>query len=243
MDQPHHRIVFPLDVPTAARAAELTRRLHSSVGVFKIGLELFVEAGPEVVREIRAAGARRIFLDLKLHDIPATTRRAAARAAALGVDWLTVHCGESAETLKAAVEGADGRIDILGVTVLTSVSAGDLRDGGFAAELAADPLQLVLRRAKMARKAGCAGVICSGKEAAGVRAAADGAFRIVTPGIRPAGGEAGDQRRVTTPAQAIAAGSDYLVIGRPIRDAPDPLAAAQAIAQEIESALSGASAG
>jgi len=241
--EPHDRIVFPLDVPHLDEAVELTRRLHPTVGVFKIGLELFIEGGPETVRRIRAAGARRIFLDLKLHDIPATTRRAAARAAALGVDWLTVHCGESVETLKAAVEGAEGRTDILGVTVLTSVSSPDLRAAGFVEELAADPLSLVLRRAKMAREAGCAGVICSGREAAGVRAATDGEFRIVTPGIRPAGGDAGDQRRVMTPARAIAAGSDYLVVGRPIRDAPDPLAAAREIAGEIASALSGIVAG
>ena len=231
------RIVFPLDVPALAEARDLTALLRGEVGVFKIGLELFVEAGPDAVRAIRAAGARRIFLDLKLHDIPATTRRAAARAAALGIDWLTVHCGESIDILKAAVDGAEGRTDILGVTVLTSVSAEDLRESGFESELAADPLRLVSRRAAMARKAGCAGVICSGNEAAGVRAATGGDFRIVTPGIRPAGTDAGDQRRVMTPARAIAAGSDYLVVGRPIRDAPDPVAAAREIAREIESAL------
>lgn len=232
MEEPRDRIVFPLDVPTVREARELTARLREVVGVFKIGLELFIEGGPEAVRKIRAAGASRIFLDLKLHDIPATTRRAAARAAALGVDWLTVHCGDGPGTLQAAVDGAAGRTAILGVTVLTSVSADDL---------AVDPVQLVLRRAEMARAAGCAGVVCSGREAAPVRAAAGPAFRIVTPGIRPAEADAGDQQRVMTPARAIQEGSDYLVIGRPIREAADPVAAARSVAEEIAAALAGES--
>lgn len=239
MREPRDYLVFPLDVPTVAEARDFTGLLRRDVGVFKIGLELFVEHGPDVVRKIRAAGAERIFLDLKIHDIPATTRRAATRAAALGVDWLTVHCGEGDGTLRAAVDGADGRVAILGVTVLTSVSPDDLRDDGFPDALAANPVELVLRRAARARAAGCAGVVCSGKEAARVREAAGPDFRIVTPGIRPAGSDAGDQRRVMTPGRAIRAGSDYLVIGRPIRDAPDPAEAARAIGREIETALAG----
>lgn len=241
MEEARDRIVFPLDVPTVREARELTARLRDVVGVFKIGLELFIEGGPEAVRKIRAAGASRIFLDLKLHDIPATTRRAAARAAALGVDWLTVHCGDGPGTLQAAVEGAAGRTAILGVTVLTSVSAADLAAAGVQNGLAADPVQRVLRRAEMARAAGCAGVVCSGREAAPVRAEAGPAFRIVTPGIRPAGADPGDQQRVMTPARAIQEGSDYLVIGRPIREAADPVAAARSVAEEIAAALAGES--
>jgi orotidine-5'-phosphate decarboxylase len=242
MEEARDRIVFPLDVPAAAEARELTARLRDVVGVFKIGLELFIEGGPDAVRDVRAAGASRIFLDLKLHDIPATTRRAAARAAALGVDWLTVHCGDGPGALQAAVEGAEGRTAILGVTVLTSISAAELAASGMREGLAANPVQLVLRRAEMARAAGCAGVVCSGREAAPVRAAVGPEFRIVTPGIRPAGADAGDQQRVMTPARAIRDGSDYLVIGRPIREAADPAAAARSVAGEIAAALAAESA-
>jgi orotidine-5'-phosphate decarboxylase len=159
-----------------------------------------------------------------------------ARIADLGVRFATVHCGESRTMLDAAVRGSGGRVGVLGVTVLTSVSTADLRLAGFADGMAV--AELVQRRAAMAKAAGCRGVVCSGLEAAALKAALGGDFLAVTPGIRPAEGvPAGDQRRVVTPAGAISAGADYLVVGRPIRDAQDPVAAADAIVAEIAAAL------
>ena len=229
-------IIFPLDVPTVKEAEKYIDLLAGRVGMFKVGLELFIEAGPFVVRRIVAAGGQ-VFLDLKLHDIPATVGRAMARAADLGVSLATVHCGESLRMLAAAVKGAGGRVGVLGVTVLTSVSAEDLRNAGFRDELADDSETLVLHRAGMARQAGCAGVVCSPLEAKGVKARFGKHFLTVTPGVRPSWeAVAGDdQQRVATPAAAVAAGADYLVIGRPIRDADDPAKAAEKIAGEIAS--------
>lgn len=203
--------------------------------MFKVGLELFVQAGPDIVRFIRNAGDTRIFLDLKFHDIPATVSRAMKRVADLGVAWVTVHCGESPKMLAAAVEGGAGKVGVLGVTVLTSVSSEEIHAAGFQKELVEDPGRLVLKRAAVAHEAGCAGVVCSGREAAGIKSAFGKEFLAVTPGIRPAweGSSADDQARVTTPAQAIRNGADYLVIGRPIRDAADPRKAARRIAEEI----------
>ena len=229
-------IVFPLDVPSREEAKSLVTLLSEEVGMFKVGLELFIEAGPDIVRFIRARGAR-VFLDLKLHDIPATVMRAMGRVADLEVDLATVHCGESRGMLEAAVAGSGGRVRVLGVTVLTSVSTGDIAAAGFEAALSADVTRLVMKRAAMAREAGCAGIVCSGQEAAAVKAAFGKDFLAVTPGIRPAGGAADDQRRVTTPADAVAMGADYLVIGRPIRDAADPREAARRIGHEIATAL------
>jgi len=232
-------IVFPLDVPTLEAALDLVRRLAGGVGMFKIGLELFVGHGPAVVDAVRRAGATRIFLDLKLHDIPATVERAMQRVADLGVDCVTVHCGESRAMLEAAVEGGAGKVDVLGVTVLTSVGPAALRDAGYPPELADDPRQLVLRRAAMAQAAGCRGVVCSGREVAALKARLGDDFQAVTPGIRPAAGQVArdDQQRILTPAVAIANGADYLVVGRPLRDAPDPRQAARNLALEIGRAL------
>ncbi len=232
-------IIFPLDVPTTDAAKKLVTLLSGEVGMFKVGLELFIEAGPEIVRFIRGEGAR-VFLDLKLHDIPATVSRAMRRVADLNVTFATVHCGESMRMLEAAVEGAGGKVGVLGVTVLTSVSSRDIAEAGFAADYAADMTRLVMKRAEAARTAGCAGIVCSGREAAAVKNAFGPDFLAVTPGIRPAGDQpADDQKRITTPAAAVDLGADYLVIGRPIRDADDPPAAARRIAAEISGALSG----
>ena len=235
----HDYIVFPLDVPSIAEARPLVAALSGVVGMFKIGLELFVREGPAVVDLVRRQGRGRIFLDLKMHDIPATVKRAMRAAAALAVDCVTVHCGESAAMLQAAVEGAGDRVAVLGVTVLTSVGPEDLRAAGLRADLAATPERLVLARAAMAAAAGCAGVVCSGQELAPLKARFGNRLLAVTPGIRPAGQAvaADDQRRVATPAAAIRCGADYLVIGRPIRDAADPRQAAAAIAGEIARAL------
>jgi len=234
-------IIFPLDVPTREEARGLIRELSGCVGMFKVGLELFLHAGPEVVRTVLAEGKARVFLDLKLHDIPATVGRAMARIVDLGVTFATVHCGESPEMLRFAVAGSGGRVGVLGVTVLTSVSLADLGAAGFREDLVTDPTALVLERARTAREAGCAGIVCSGREAAMVKARFGSDFVAVTPGIRPSwAGGGDDQRRVATPAEAVRNGADYLVIGRPIRDAADPRKAALRIAGEIEAARSGA---
>lgn len=236
---PKDRIIFPLDLPTEKEALDFATLLCGKVGMFKIGLELFLECGPSIVEKVRAAGSADIFLDLKLHDIPVTVERAVARVADLGVRFLTVHCGESEAMLKGAVAGSGGKVGILGVTVLTSVGADDIRKAGFLPQYAEDLKQLVIKRAVMAHTCGCAGVVCSGHEASVIRDAAGDDFFTVTPGIRPAWEGTGkdDQKRVMTPAEAIASGSDYLVIGRPIRNAKDPVAAAAQVAEEIREGL------
>ena len=232
-------IAFPLDVPTPEAARALVAQLADDVGLFKVGLELFIRSGPELVRRIVAAGSARVFLDLKLHDIPTTVKRAMAQVAELGVFLTTVHCGESRAMLDAAVDGAGGRVNVLGVTVLTSVSAADVAAAGYRQQFADDLPALVMKKAAMAKASGCAGVVCSGQEVAGIKAAFGASFLAVTPGIRPLDNTPGgdDQQRVVTPAAAIRRGADYLVIGRPIRDAADPRQAARQIAAEIQTAL------
>jgi len=239
MKSPKDYLIFPLDVASGEEAKRYVTMLAGGVGMFKVGLELFIRSGPEIIAFIHAAGPAGVFLDLKLHDIPATVSRAMAGVAALGVRLATVHCGESQRMLEAAVAGSGGRVGVLAVTVLTSVSAQDIAAAGFRAELAEDLPRLVLRRARMAQQAGCAGVVCSGLEAGAIKAEFGAEFITVTPGIRPLWAVSGtdDQQRVSTPAEAVRGGSDYLVIGRPIRDAKDPRAAAERITAEIESAL------
>lgn len=234
-------IVFPLDLPTVAGAAGYARQLSGRVGMFKIGLELFIAGGVQIVETIRECGNAAIFLDLKLHDIPATVGRSMERIAQWdGVVFATVHCGESPAMLKAAVSGSSGRVGVLGVTVLTSVSGKDLQKAGFDPVYADDPGALVMKRAQMARDAGCAGVVCSGHEAAAIKAEFGSDFVTMVPGIRPAGSVGkDDQKRVVTPGQAVQNGADYLVIGRPIRDADDPGKAAEQIAAEIREAAGG----
>lgn len=239
MKKPSDYIIFPLDVPSEAEAERYIDLLTGHVGMFKVGLELFIQAGPSIVRRIVAAGGK-VFLDLKLHDIPATVNRAMARAAELGATLATVHCGESIRMLEAAVEGSAGRVAVLGVTVLTSVSGADLRAAGFREGYTNRLEELVFHRADSARRAGCAGVVCSPLEVAGIKSRLGDGFLAVTPGVRPSwetvAGD--DQQRIATPASAVAAGADYLVIGRPIRDAGDPAAAADIIADEIAGARS-----
>lgn len=232
-------IIFPLDVATFDEARRYVELLADHVGLFKVGLELFIRCGPEIIRFINSAGTAGVFLDLKLHDIPATVSRAMEGIADLGVYFATVHCGETSKMLDAAVIGGRGDVRILGVTVLTSVSAHDIETAGYRSEFYPDLSALVLKRARMARKAGCAGVVCSGLEAMAIKKQIGAEFFTVTPGIRPSWsvGKQDDQQRITTPAQAVSNGSDYLVIGRPIRDAADPAAAARRVADEIEAAL------
>jgi len=230
------RIVFPLDVPDAGQAMTLIDLLGPHVGIFKIGLELFLSEGPHLVNRIVEKGFP-VFLDLKLHDIPKTVERAMRRVAEMGVEWITVHSGESFAMLEAAVIGAGGKVRVLAVTVLTSVGQADLTDCGYDPTLSL--ADVVDRKARMAKAAGCAGIVCSGHEVARMKAGIGEDFVTFTPGIRPLAESArsDDQKRVMTPAAAIRAGADYLVIGRPIRDAADPAAAAKRITEEIAGAL------
>ena len=239
MRQPKDYIIFPLDVPSMDEAKHYVGLLSDHVGLFKVGLELFIRSGPEIVRYINKTGVAGVFLDLKLHDIPATVSRAMAGIADLGVKFATVHCGDSQKMLEAAVDGSAGKVDILGVTVLTSVSAADIEAAGYQPDYYSDLSELVVKKAAMAKAAGCAGIVCSGLEAAMIKSRLGDYFATVTPGIRPQWSldEQDDQARVTTPARAIKNGSDYLVIGRPIRDAADSVQAAVKVAEEVEAAI------
>ena len=244
MRSPSDYIIFPLDVASRDEAQELVGLLAGHVGMFKVGLELFVRSGPDLIAWIRSEYGTSVFLDLKLHDIPATVERAMRGVSDLGVALATVHCGESARMLAAAVAGA-GQTGVLGVTVLTSVAIEDLRQAGVVGDEDQGLENLVLHRAQMARDAGCAGVVCSAREAGRIKARWGDALLAVTPGIRPAweGVDHQDQKRVVTPAEAIRQGSDYLVIGRPIRDADRPAEAARRVADEIGAALAGVPSG
>ncbi|HET9551738.1 MAG TPA: orotidine-5'-phosphate decarboxylase [Anaeromyxobacteraceae bacterium] len=227
--KPSERICCALDFGAWADAEPFARAIAPHVGMLKVGLELFVAEGAPAVRAAAALG-RPVFLDLKLHDIPATVEGAARSAAATGASLLTVHAGGGADMVRAAVRGAGGRLRILAVTVLTSLDAAALDRIG----LAGPPEQAVVRLARLAVEAGAGGLVCSPHEVAAVRAAVGPGPLLVVPGVRPAGAALGDQARVATPAQAVKAGADVIVIGRPLRDAPDPVAAARAIAAELD---------
>jgi len=228
---PRERLILALDVPSADEAKRLLDRVRDSVAFVKIGLELFTAAGPDIVRWALAQ-RKRVFLDLKLLDIGETVKRATAAAADLGVTFLSVHA--TGQTVRAAVEGR-GRsaVKILAVTVLTSFDEADLVEMGIAESVR----DTVLKRARLAISLGADGVVASGVEAAMIRRELGKNPIVVIPGIRPVGSSHDDQVRVTTPAGAIAAGGDYLVVGRAIRDAADPAEAARAIQAEIEVAL------
>jgi orotidine-5'-phosphate decarboxylase len=225
------RMILALDVPSSAEADRLLDRVHDQIGFVKIGLELYTAAGPDMVKRVIDRG-KRVFLDLKFLDIEETVRRATARVAAMGVELLTVHANRKA--LAAAVQGrGDSSLKLLAVTVLTNFDTHDLRDMGIQYSVQ----ELVSARALLASEVGCDGVVASGEEAGVLRPKVGPRFLIVTPGVRPAGKGVDDHARVTTPTQAIAAGADYLVIGRPIRDAVDPAAAAAAILAEMQVAF------
>lgn len=219
------RLAVALDVETLDEAEGLAARLSGHVGVFKVGLELFSAHGPEAVRRIGTHGP--VFLDLKLHDIPTTVRRATARLATLGVDHLTVHASGGPAMVEAAVEGLGEHGTVLAVTVLTSLSAHDLQAVGLDAVEESVP-----RLAALATGAGAGGVVCAAPDLAAVRSAVAAGAELVTPGIRPAGAGDDDQSRVATPARAVRDGATLLVVGRPITRAEDPVAAADAIAGE-----------
>ena len=226
------RLIVALDVPSVEDAKSLVAKLGDSVGVLKIGLELLFAGGFNLVRELGNQG-HAIFVDAKLLDIEATVERATAAIARSGATFLTVHAVDH-KTLAAAVRGrGDSGLKLLGVTVLTNLDAPDLIEQGIDHPLA----EIVLHRALLAERAGFDGVIASGHEAGAVRKAAGGDFLIVTPGVRPQGSPKQDQARAMTPAEVIAAGANYLVVGRPITRASDPRAAADAIVAEIEAAL------
>ena len=227
MFDPGNRLIAALDAPSRHDADALTSRLGGVPSWLKLGLELFCAEGPAVVADYVARG-HRVMLDLKLHDIPETVARATGRVAALGAGLLTVHAGGGRAMLEAAVRAA-GKTRVLAVTVLTSLDEADLVAIG-----AHGPIrELVVRRAELAIAAGCAGVVASPHEIAAIRAIAPAEFLIVTPGVRPAGAEVGDQKRVMTPRQAREAGADLVVVGRPLRDAGDPALAARAIVAEL----------
>lgn len=222
------RLAFALDVPDAKSAATWLDTLAPSVGLFKVGLELFTACGPDVVRLVTSRAA--CFLDLKLHDIPATMASAARSAAGLGVRYLTVHASAGPAALEATLAALEGSsTQLLAVTVLTSIDTYELNASGVEGE----PKDQVLRLATMATRVGVSGFVCSPAEAGTLRTHFPKSV-LVTPGIRPAGSDAGDQRRAATPSLALQAGADVLVVGRPIRLAEDPVAAAASILATIE---------
>lgn len=239
MKKAKDHIIFALDVDSSDIAKDYVDMLSEDVGMFKVGLELFFRAGPEIIDVIQKAGAGGVFLDLKLHDIPETVYRSMAVIADLGVDFVTVHCSDSKEMIAAAVEGSKGKVSVLGVSVLTHMQEQDIKAAGYKDEYSNDISALVLERAAMAKTAGSSGIVCSGQEVAAIKNRCGKEFIAVTPGIRPDWGHVSkdDQKRIMTPAQAVKNGSDYLVIGRPIRDADDPRKAAIKIQEEIEAIL------
>ncbi len=232
-------IIFPLDFSSIKEAEHYVKILSAKVGMFKIGLEFFIYHGPFIVEMIRDLSGADIFLDLKLHDISVTVKRAMEGVVATGADFVTVHCSSSEKMLEMAVEGGHGKTGVLGVTLLTDNDGSVVRDAGFKDKYSADPGLLVLKRAEMAFSAGCSGVVCSGREAGIVKQRFGKDFLVVTPGIRPGFAEIknDDQQRIVTPGAAVIAGADFIVVGRPIRTASDPAYAADAIADEIENAL------
>lgn len=229
------RVIVALDFPAAAEALAFAARVTPQQCRLKVGKELFTAAGPALVETLVQRGFE-IFLDLKFHDIPNTVAGACKSAAGLGVWMLNVHAlGGRAmlEAARAAVADAGRRPLLIAVTVLTSMGANDMKEVG----LEGEPAQAALRLAKLAQASGLDGVVCSAQEAGLIKRECGAQFRLVTPGIRPAGGNVNDQQRVMTPALAVEAGSDYLVIGRPVTQAADPLAVLDSVNREIESTL------
>jgi orotidine-5'-phosphate decarboxylase len=224
------RLIVALDVPSVRKAESLVATLGDSVSFYKVGYQLAFAGGLSLATELVAAG-KQVFLDLKLHDIGNTVQKGVESVAAFGVTFVTVHAYP--QTMKAAVEGARGsRLRILAVTVLTSYDDSDLAAAGYDMSVA----ELAGARAQQARDIGVDGLVCSAEEAVGLREITGPGMTLVTPGIRPAGSATGDQKRVMTPARAIKAGADYLVVGRPIVAASDPKASAEQIVCEIEEA-------
>lgn len=229
-DDPRQRLIVALDVSSAGAAQKIVAAVGDSALTYKVGMQLYTAEGPQVVKDLIASG-RQVFLDLKYHDIPNTVGAAVAEAAKLGVGMLTVHASGSTKMLQAAAEAARSRPEmmVLAVTVLTSMNGKDLETIGLGGSLE----ESVVRLARIALGSGCQGIVTSAREASAVRKELGDGFAIVTPGVRPAGSAVGDQVRVVTPAQAIAAGASHIVVGRPITEAPDPAGAAKAILGEM----------
>lgn len=227
------QLIVALDVQTREEAVAKTRLAGDAVDMCKIGLELFTACGPDVVKAVRDEG-RRIFLDLKFHDIPRTVERAVRSAAKLGVDLLTIHSSGGKAMIRAAADAAaefgEAAPKILAVTVLTSLDRSDLEDVGVAGRT---PAEQVLSLARFATSSGADGVVCSPQEVGVLSRTLDAGTLFVTPGVRPAGAAVGDQKRVATPADAVRDGATHLVVGRPILAADDPAAAARAIRAEM----------
>jgi orotidine-5'-phosphate decarboxylase len=225
------RLIIALDVSSAAAAQKIVAAVGDSALTYKVGMQLYTAAGPQVVRDLVASG-RRVFLDLKYHDIPNTTAAAVREAASLGVSMLTVHASGGGNMLRAATEAArsvNPDLMVLAVTVLTSMDDNDLGKLGVRGRV----VDQVLRLSALALSDGCHGVVASALEASPLRSELGNGFVIVTPGVRPSGTDHGDQARVATPAEAIAAGATHIVVGRPITAAADPAAEARAILGQI----------
>lgn len=226
-------VIVALDVPSAAEALALVERIGDGGHFYKVGLELYTREGPSIVRELKDRG-RRVFLDLKLHDIPNTVSRAVQAASALEVDLLTVHASGGPGMLEAARDAAGDGVRLLGVTVLTSLTPDDIsRVWGREIRSVREE---VARLTELARECGLHGVVASSLEASWLRSHVGHEFLIVTPGIRPAGADQGDQKRVATPADAVRAGADYLVVGRAVTHAADPAAAFAELMREVREA-------
>lgn len=227
---PRQRLIVALDVSTAAAAQKIVAAVGDCALTYKVGMQLYTAEGPQVVRDLVASG-RRVFLDLKYHDIPNTVGAAVSEAAKLGVSMLTVHSSGSGQMLRSAVDAARARPElmVLAVTVLTSMDGNDLEKIGIRGTVE----DSVVRLATIALANGCQGVVASAREASTLRAELGDAFAIVTPGVRPPGGDVGDQVRVVTPAEAVASGASHIVVGRPITEAADPAAEARAILGQI----------
>ena len=234
------RLIFALDVDSFAQAEAWVKRLHTKVGLFKVGKQLFTRCGPEIIQMVRAEGGE-VFLDLKYHDIPNTVAKAGVEACRLGAKMFNVHALGGLEMMQQTVAEVDAwcaannaeRPIMLAVTILTSSTEQTLQKVGIDRPVA----EMVPRLAALAKEAGFDGVVASPKEVGLIRQACGDEFAIVTPGVRPAFASLDDQKRVTTPADAISNGADYLVVGRPISTAADPVAAADLILEEIEGAL------
>jgi orotidine-5'-phosphate decarboxylase len=232
-NDPREKLIVALDVSTTAAAQKIVAAVGDSALTYKVGMQLYTAEGPQLVRDLVASG-RRVFLDLKYHDIPTTVAAAVHEAARLGVSMLTVHAAGGGKMLHAAVDAAravNPTLLVLSVTVLTSLDQNEMEKVGFQGTVREE----VLRLATLALDNGCKGIVTSAHETAAVRAELGHNFAVVTPGVRPAGSRHADQARVATPAEAIAAGASHIVVGRPITEAADPAVEARAILEQISS--------
>jgi len=230
MSHPQERLIIALDVSSAAAAQKMVAAVGEAPCLYKVGMQLYTAEGPQVIRDLVASG-RKVFLDLKYHDIPNTVGSAVREAAGLGVSMLTVHAAGGRKMLRMAVEAAAARKDltVLAVTVLTSMDDEEMNAVGVEGPV----LGQVLRLAQLALNCGCQGIVSSAKETVELRKRLGSGFAIVTPGVRPAGSAHGDQARVVTPREAIAAGATHIVVGRPVTEAPDPAASVRRILEEM----------